>query len=366
MRKFNVDLGSVEYSVQISDDIVAKLDDYLFKTKPRGDLVFIIDAFIQEKYFPKNAPIRKKSGHFFYVVPGKKNNKSFYTALKVFEYLDSNNISRDATIVAIGGGVVGDLAGFVSGCWYRGVDLIHIPTTLLSAVDSCLGGKTAINFRNTVNAIGTYHHPKAVLIDTKLLSELPSREVSSGFGEIIKYGMLGCERITNILQDKNFELSTSIDELIELSLKEKERFVRGDIKESSNRLYLNFGHTVGHAIEFSTIFNGEESLRHGEGVGLGMLAIFRIAIQLGYLAEDDLKLLKTLLSKFSLPTSFSAISLGLSRESLVDRVVNLCLKDKKRIKSDLRMILLDGIGKPFVYKTSDRELIAKGVMEVIL
>ena len=366
MGEFQIDLGSAEYSVHISDDIILNLDNYLSKTKPRGDLVFIIDEFIHKKYFSKKALIYQQPDFFFYILPGKKNNKSFYSALKVFEFLESNNISRDATIVAIGGGVVGDLAGFVASCWYRGVDLIHIPTTLLSAVDSCLGGKTAINFRDTVNAIGSYHHPRAILIDTKVLSELPQREVSSGFGEILKYGMLGCDRIIDILQDRNFKLSTCLDELIELSLKEKEKFVRGDVKESSNRLYLNFGHTIGHAIEFSTIFNGEESLRHGEGVGLGMLAIFRIAIQLGYLSEDDLRLLKNLLSRFNLPISFSSRNLGLSRESLVERVVNLSLKDKKRVKSELRMILLDGIGHPFIYNTADTELIADGVREVII
>ena len=178
--------------------------------------------------------------------------------------------------------------------------------------------------------------------------------------------MIGNDRIKNILHDENFKISDTLDELIELSLKEKEKFVKNDIQESSNRLYLNFGHTIGHAIEFSTIFNGEESLRHGEGVGLGMISVFRIAIQLGYLLETDLVLLKTLLSKFGLPTSFSAKSLGLSRDALIDRVVSLSLKDKKRIKSDLRMILLDGVGKPFIYKTSNTELIASGVSEVIL
>jgi 3-dehydroquinate synthase len=366
MRKFDVDLGGAEYSVQIADNVFSKLDYYLSQTKPVGDLVFIIDAFINEKYISKNAFIRKQAGNFFYVLPGKKNNKSFYTALKVFEFLEANNISRDATIIAIGGGVVGDLAAFIASCWYRGTDLVHIPTTLLSAVDSCLGGKTAINFRNTVNAVGSYYHPKAIFIDTKILSELPAREISSGFGEIIKYGMIGNDQIKNILHDENFKLSNSLDELIELSLKEKEKFVKGDIKESSNRLYLNFGHTIGHAIEFSTIFNGEETLRHGEGVGLGMLAIFRIAIELGYLSENDLERLKALLSKFMLPTSFSANSLGLPREALVDKVVKLSFKDKKRIKSHLRMILLDGVGNPFVYKSSDTELIAKGVREVIL
>ena len=366
MKKFNIDLGSVKYPVRISDDIFKNLENYLLKANPLGTFVFIVDEFIYENYFLKNASIFEKECFFFYIVSGKKNNKSFYSALKVFEYLDFKNISRDSTIIAVGGGVVGDLAGFVSSCWYRGVDLIHIPTTLLSAVDSCLGGKTAINFRDTVNAVGSYHHPKEILIDTQILLALPSREISSGFGEIIKYGMIGCERIVSILQNKDFELSASLDELIELSLKEKERFVKDDIKETSNRLFLNFGHTIGHAIEFSTIFNGEETLRHGEGVGLGMLAIFRIAIELNYLVEDDLKLLRSLLSKFSLPVSYSATSLGLSRDALVDRVVSLCLKDKKRVKSDLRLILLEGIGNPVIYKTSDEELIAKGIREVIL
>jgi 3-dehydroquinate synthase len=366
MRKFNLNLGSVDYCVKIDDNIFSNIDYYLSLSKPRGDIIFIIDESLQKKYFPEDSLIWKKPGFFFYILAGKKNNKSFYAAMKVFEFLNYNNISRDATIVAIGGGVVGDLAGFVASCWYRGVELIHIPTTLLSAVDSCLGGKTAINFRNTVNAIGSYHHPKEILIDTKILSELPPREISSGFGEIIKYGVLGCSDIIDILQANNFDFSNRISQLVELSLKKKASLVKDDIQESASRLYLNFGHTIGHAIEFSTIFNGEESLRHGEGVGLGMISVFRICIQLGYLTENDLKLLKTLLSNFMLPISFSASQLGLRRESLVERVINLCYKDKKRTKSDLRLILLDGIGKPFIFPSSDRDLIAQGVMEVII
>jgi 3-dehydroquinate synthase len=366
MNKFKVDLGSENFYVEISNNIISNLNNYLIQYKPRGDIVFVVDEYIQEKYFPKSALVRQNHNYFFYVLPGRKNNKSFYSALKVFEYLENNNISRDATVVAVGGGVIGDLAGFVASCWYRGVDLIQIPTTLMSAVDSCLGGKTAINFRNTVNAIGTYHHPKAILIDTKILLDLPSREISSGFGEIIKYGMLGCTEITEILIDTNFDFSKRIGELVELSLREKERYVRGDIKESSNRLYLNFGHTIGHAIEFSTIINGEETLRHGEGVGLGMIAIFRIGIKLGYLFEKDLELLKVLLLKFKLPISYKANQLGIQRDDLVERVVNLCFKDKKRTKNDLRLILLDGIGKPFIYKTSDRGLISLGVKEIVI
>jgi 3-dehydroquinate synthase len=366
MRKFQLNLGNVEYDVQISDDIFKNLDSYLLQTNHCGNLVFVIDEFIEKKYFPKGSLMHKKLGLFYYVVSGKKNNKSFYSAMKIFEYLDNSNIARDGTIIAIGGGVIGDLGGFIASCWYRGVNLIHIPTTLLAAVDSCVGGKTALNFRNTVNAVGTYHHPKAIFVDTKILSELPLREIASGFGEIIKYGVLGCNQIIDLLQDINFEFPDKIGELVELSLTEKEKYVRGDIKELSSRLYLNFGHTIGHAIEFSTIFNGEETLRHGEGVGLGMLAIFRIGIHLGYLSESDIDLLRALLNKFKLPTSYCASQLGLSQQALVERVLNLCFKDKKRTQTELRLVLLDGIGNPFMYKTSDRQLISKGIMEVII
>ena len=168
-----------------------------------------------------------------------------------------------------------------------------MPTTLLSAVDSCLGGKTAINFRHTVNAIGTYHHPTSILVDTNLLSTLPKREISSGFGEIVKYSVLGSNEITNILEKGKASSLENLGKLIGLCLKRKEKFVRGDIKESSNRLFLNFGHTIGHAIEFSTIFNGAETLRHGEGVALGMVAIFKICINLGMLADQICNGLRT-------------------------------------------------------------------------
>ena len=366
MEKFRIDLGVVEYDVQIADDIFQNLDKHISELKRGGSTVFIVDSLIMERYFSDGSLMRSNLDWYFYKLPGKKNNKSFYSAMKVFEFLEAKNISRDATIVAIGGGVVGDLAGFVASCWYRGVDLIHIPTTLLSAVDSCLGGKTAINFRKTVNAVGSYHHPRAILIDTKVLSELPNREISSGFGEIVKYAMLGCSEILDVLLDDTRNFSNSASDLIRLSLKEKEKFVRGDVREASNRLFLNFGHTVGHAIEFSTIFNGEESLRHGEGVALGMIAVFRAAIKLGHLSGNDLRLLKELLKKFELPISFCAKDLGVPRELLAEKVTDLCFKDKKRTRSDLRLILLDGIGNPFIYETSDIDLMKEAVMEVIV
>lgn len=365
MLNFNLNIESTDCSVRIADNLFPKIDIYLKEVSKNKKLVFVVDEYIAEKYFSEDLVTPKRSEKCFFSVPGKKNSKTFYSALKIFEFLDDRDIARDAIIVAIGGGVIGDLAGFVASCWYRGVDLIHVPTTLLSSVDSCIGGKTAINFRNTVNAVGSYHHPKAILIDTKVLLSLPDREIASGFAEIIKYCMLGADEIFKIIRDSNFDLSKSICKLIELSLIQKEKFVRNDIKESSNRLYLNFGHTIGHAIEFSTIFNGEETLRHGEGVALGMIAIFKIGVDLGLLSDRDMNILLDLLKKFKLPINFQASRLGLSRDILVERIVELCFKDKKRTKDVLRLVLLDGIGNPFIYTTNDRNLISKGVMQVI-
>ena len=366
MINFNINLGSVCYPIYVADDIFQNLTSRITEIKSTGKVVIIVDEQIVRLRTEIFDEIKQDNRFYIYVIPGQKNNKTFYFAMKIFEFLDGNNISRDSTIVGIGGGVIGDLTGFIASCWYRGVDLIHIPTTLLSAVDSCVGGKTAVNFRSTVNAVGSYYHPKAILIDSNILLALPPREISSGFGEIIKYACLGCKEISNILTKTNNIKTNHINKLIELSLKEKEKFVKGDIGEQANRLFLNFGHTIGHAIEFSTIYNGEETLRHGEGVALGMLAIFRICVHLGYLLETDLVELRTTLSRYGLPVTYESASLGINRAALVDRVIELCFKDKKRTASQLRLILLNGIGNPFIYSTDDRELIKFGILEVIL
>lgn len=365
MIEFKIDLGSVSYPVIIGSGILKTLMEHIDILSPTGSVVILIDETVAELYAGQLEVWREAGRVKIYVIPGGKNNKSFYAALKIFEFLDFNNISRDSTIVAIGGGVVGDMAGFVASCWYRGVRLIHIPTTLLSAVDSCVGGKTAINFRSTVNAVGTYHHPCGILIDKDLMLSLPKREISSGFGEIIKYSRIGADHITKLLEQGGIEKLDQIDVLIKYSLQEKEKFVHDDIGELGNRLYLNFGHTIGHAIEFSTVFNGEETLRHGEGVGLGMLAIFRISEKLGFLDNLHIKNLQETLVKYGLPISIKSEDYGIDRKNLVQRIIDLCFKDKKRTSTDLRLILTDRNFDPFIYKTSDKELIRHGVLEVV-
>ena len=283
-----IDLGEVTYPVFIGQGLLVNLAEMLEPIIAGTDFFVIVDENIHRLYGDVLAKGVGSGKADFFVIKAGKNNKTFSAAMRIFAELDAKNISRDSTIIAIGGGVVGDLAGFVASCWYRGTNLVHIPTSLLAAVDSTLGGKTAINFKKTVNAVGSYHHPKAIVIDTDLLMSLPAREISSGFGEIIKYAAIGNheirERLTFLSEMSSAELSWYVSK----SLRTKEQFVCNDVQEGSKRLFLNFGHTIGHAIEFSTVVNGVEMLRHGEGVALGMLAVFYISERLGFLNEKDI------------------------------------------------------------------------------
>jgi 3-dehydroquinate synthase len=364
---FDCDLGGgVKYPIFVGD-VLSKIDEYVGQIYEGNKVIIVIDEVIDLKYgdiiYPR---LNQKYDLKKHVIKGGKDSKTMSSVLKIFNVLEDENFSRDSLMIGIGGGVIGDMAGFASSCWYRGMKLIHIPTTLLSAVDSCVGGKTAINLNHTVNAIGSYHHPVAILIDTNIIRALPEREISSGMGEVIKYAVIHSEVICDALEIKDYqEVVSEVDWFVIESLKNKEYFVRGDINEGHKRLYLNFGHTLGHAIEFATILDGEETLRHGEAVALGMLSIFRISVELGYIDEDNITWLKGILIKFNLPTNYSACNLNVDRESLIDMCMALVVKDKKRKFDGLRLVALTEIRVPVIHETNDMELLRLGFKEVI-
>lgn len=364
--KFQCDLGGVVYPVY-AGDIFKNIDDYVSSVYQGKKVIVVVDEIVHLQYgnfiYPK---MKEKYDLFIHIIKGGKESKTISSILKIFNILEDENFSRDSLMIGIGGGVIGDMAGFASSCWYRGMKLLHIPTTLLSAVDSCLGGKTAINLNDTVNAIGSYHHPVEILIDTNVIKTLPKREISSGMGEVIKYAVIHSKTICDFLEENNYqEILNNIDWLVIEALKNKEYFVRGDIKEGNKRLYLNFGHTLGHAIEFATVMDGEETLRHGEAVGLGMIAIFRISIELGYLDEKQIDWLQSLLHKFNLPTKYSANDISMDRESLLDLCMTLVFKDKKRNFERLRLIILTEERTPAIHETNDMKLLRRGFEEVI-
>ena len=363
---FECDLGGVSYPIY-AGDIFSNIDEYVARVYEGNQVLIVVDEVVDQMYGKIIYPLLKERFDLhIHVITGGKDSKTISSVLKIFNVLEDENFSRDSLMIGIGGGVIGDMAGFAAGCWYRGMKLIHIPTTLLSAVDSCVGGKTAINLNDTVNAIGSYHHPVEILIDTNIIRALPKREISSGMGEVIKYAIIHSEAICNALEKKDYqEVLSEIDWFIVESLKNKEHFVRGDINEGHKRLYLNFGHTLGHAIEFATILDGEETLRHGEAVALGMLAIFRISVELGYLDEGRVTWLKDILKKFNLPITYTASNLNMDKDSLLDVCMALVLKDKKRNFNGLRLIILTEDRVPTIHETNDMGLLRLGFKEII-
>lgn len=363
---FECDLDGVSYPI-FAGDIFSNIDEYVARVYKGNQVLIVIDEVVDQMYGETIYPLlRERFDLNIHVITGGKDSKTISSILKIFNVLEDENFSRDSLMIGIGGGVIGDMAGFAAGCWYRGMKLIHIPTTLLSAVDSCLGGKTAINLNDTVNAIGSYYHPIEILIDTNVIRALPKREISSGIGEVIKYAVIHSETICDALEKKDYQdVLSEIDWFIVESLKNKEHFVRGDISEGHKRLYLNFGHTLGHAVEFATILDGEETLRHGEAVALGMLAMYRISVELGYLDESRIIWLKGILKKFSLPINYSAGNLDMDKDSLLDICMTLVLKDKKRNIDGLRLIILTEDRAPTIHETNNMELLRLGFQEII-
>jgi 3-dehydroquinate synthase len=246
------------------------------------------------------------------------------------------------------------MSGFIASTWLRGMNLVHIPTTLLAMVDSSVGGKTAINFRSTINGIGSYYHPILNLIDLNLVASLSERDYRSGLAEVIKCAIIHDNLFFDHLsQNKEKILSREpsyVTDFIERTIHIKIRHVQGDVKEGGKRLLLNYGHTLGHAIEISTVDKyGQEQLRHGEGVSIGIMAVAHIASRhLGIDSEIEYSLEK-ILKEYGLPVEVSSSLLGFDRDRLIRSCLDNVVKDKKRLDNKLRLILADSIGSADVY-----------------
>jgi 3-dehydroquinate synthase len=278
------------------------------------------------------------------ILPDGEQHKTLSTASRVFDVLVANRVGRDAVVLALGGGVIGDLAGFVAACYQRGVDLIQIPTTLLAHVDSSVGGKTAVNHPGGKNMIGAFHQPRAVIADTDLLESLPDRELRAGLAEVIKYGLI-CDPAFFDWIEANIDalLARSPDALsaaIYRSCQIKAQIVARDEREHGERALLNLGHTFGHAIESAT---GYVDWQHGEAVGTGMLMAAEMSQRLGNLDASVVARLRALLQRAGLP--IDAPRIGAARAFDYMRV------DKKVQAGRVRLVLLAGLGHAVV--TSD-------------
>lgn len=270
------------------------------------------------------------------VLPDGEQHKSLASAGRLFDVLIGNRFGRDAAVVALGGGVIGDLAGFVAACYQRGVDLIQVPTTLLAHVDSSVGGKTAVNHPGGKNLIGAFHQPRAVIADTRLLASLPPRELSAGLAEVIKYGLI-CDAAFLDWLEEHLEALRAQDpaalaHAIRRCCEIKAQIVARDEREHGERALLNLGHTFGHAIESAT---GYEQWLHGEAVAVGLLMAADLSRRLGQVSDAELARLRTLVARAGLPVSAPAIGAA--------RALDYMRVDKKVKAGRVRLVLLQGL-----------------------
>lgn len=352
MHTLHVDLGERSYPVYIGRDLLAD-EELLASHIPGSQVVLISNDTVAPLYMAK---ARAALGHdrqvTEVVLPDGEQYKSLDTLGNIFDQVMTAGHNRTTTFVALGGGVVGDITGFAAACYQRGVNFIQLPTTLLAQVDSSVGGKTAVNHPLGKNMIGAFHQPRAVLIDTNTLHTLPPREFAAGLAEVIKYGLISDEPFYRWLCESMPKLvareEAALAEAIERSCSNKARVVSADEREGGVRAILNLGHTFGHAIETD---RGYGQWLHGEAVAAGMVLAAQLSARRGWLTENDVAGLRTLLQAAGLPTSPPADMRAASFQELMAR-------DKKVVDGRLRLVLLEAVGAACIVEdVTDRELI---------
>lgn len=338
MSVIEVQLGERAYPVHVESGLLAQSD--LIDAAMTGRHVLIVsNETVAPLYLSRVLDALDRHQTSSFLLADGENHKTFENVGKVMTELAQLGVSRDATIVALGGGVVGDLAGFCAALWMRGISFVQIPTTLLAMVDSSVGGKTGVNLKQGKNLVGAFHQPRAVFIDPDTLRTLPERELLAGLAEVIKYAAIGDDGFMSWLEVHADALlardASALQFAIETSVRHKARVVQADEHERGERALLNFGHTFGHAIEAAT---GYQRFLHGEAVAIGMLTAARLSTALGMAASQDADRLQALLQRIGLPTR---IPDDLAATTLLGRM----RLDKKAESGKLRLILWRGAGR---------------------
>ncbi len=353
IKKIQIDLKDNPYEIIIGSKLIDELPDILSNFLGRKNIYIICDEGIGSIILPKIRNVLDKSGYnvFVSLIPSGESSKNFKIVENTISELLDKGIERSDALIALGGGVIGDLTGFISSIIFRGIDFIQIPTTLLAQVDSSVGGKTAINVQQGKNLVGTFHQPKIVISDVSLLSSLPEREVKCGLAEIIKYSVLGDRNFFDwLVNNRNDLLNLNQEKLtlaVENSCSMKSKIVQNDEFEKGERALLNLGHTFGHAIEKH--FSDTDLLLHGEAISIGMAFAAKFSSSHGELSQMECEELINLLKDYSLPTSLEDIDGKISQ----DEIMKLMKHDKKRINEKNTLILLKEIGKAYISNDID-------------
>ncbi len=341
MITLTVDLGERSYPIYIGDGLLGD-KELLLKHIPGSNVLVVSNDTVAPLYLEATLTMLNGKHVETCILPDGEQYKNLETLNRIYDVLLANKMDRNTTIIALGGGVIGDMAGFAAASYQRGVHLVQIPTTLLSQVDSSVGGKTAVNHPLGKNMIGAFYQPRAVIADTSTLNTLPDRELSAGIAEIIKYGLIRDLPFFGWLRDNMDKLlqrdAAALAHAIEISCRNKAEVVAADEKESGQRALLNLGHTFGHAIEAGM---GYGVWLHGEAVAAGMCIAANMSAQIGWLEAASVDNIISLIEQAGLPTQAPA-------ELDVERFVELMSVDKKVLDGVLRLVLLKAIGEAVI------------------
>ncbi|VIO70259.1 3-dehydroquinate synthase [Bradyrhizobium ivorense] len=357
----DVALGDRAYDIAIGRDVLASLGERVAALRPGVRTAIITDRTVAKHWLePAEASLAAAGVPTARIVVEEgEGSKSYATLTEVSEALIAAKIERNDLVIALGGGVVGDLAGFAAAILRRGVDFVQVPTSLLAQVDSSVGGKTGINSPQGKNLIGAFHQPVLVIADTSVLDTLSQRQFRAGYAEVAKYGILGDEAFFAWLEKNHADIfsgGSGREHAIATSCRAKAGVVSRDERETGERALLNLGHTFGHALEAATGFS--DRLFHGEGVSVGMVLAAEFSAQLGMISPDDAARIARHLSAVGLPTRLQDIA-GFTQEGLADADALLALmaQDKKVKRGKLTFILLEAVGRAVISNNVEPQLV---------
>ena len=349
MRIVHVDLGSKSYDIEIERGLLPHVGGKIKTLLPKAEKIAIItDSHIRPLYASILQESLEKEGLVVTVLtfPAGEESKNLKTLGSLYDRLAEAGLTRSDGVVALGGGVTGDMGGLAAATFLRGIAFVQIPTSLLATVDSSVGGKVAIDLSGGKNLVGAFYQPKAVYIDPDVLKTLPARYLHDGLAEVIKYGCIMDKELFMRLEkiQNDAELLACAEEIIETCCNIKARIVERDEFDTGERMLLNFGHTLGHAVEKTFRF---DRYSHGEGVGIGMVLLTRQSEKLGLTESGTSDRIAALLQKFHLP-----VTVDMQQEDFLQAIA----LDKKKRGSHLTLILLKNIGESFLQKVEFSEL----------
>jgi len=364
METVRVELGERAYDIVVGAGQMARLGEAVLQRFGKRRAFIVTDEHVAPHWLAAARDGLDANGieSKHYILPTGESTKSFEQLERLLDWLLGERIGRDGIVVALGGGVVGDLAGFAAAITLRGLDFVQVPTTLLAQVDSSVGGKTAINTAHGKNLVGSFHQPGLVVIDTAVLNTLSEREVLAGYAEVVKYGLIRDPGFFEWLEGNGERLLAGDPETRRVavveSCKAKARIVAADERETGDRALLNFGHTFGHALEAEAGYDG--GVLHGEAVSIGMILALDLSHRMGLCPGQDVDRARRHFASMGLPMDIASIAgaRGWDAGTLIDHMRH----DKKVLAGRMRFILARGIGDAFVTADVDEKDVA-GVLK---